>query len=117
MEQKLQMDERDAVDNFRLVKGQLILLQDNIYERLLKTAYPSDCLALYIHYRYETKQQASNNICAPTEDIAKALKWSLTKVRRIKKLLKAIGLIGDVISWEKGRIKKNYVKVNYEFEY
>lgn len=63
---------------------------------LLKQEKASQLLALYLFYCYITCWQKSLQIKATTTYTAKGLKWSVLKVRRVKKRLIALGLLKDV---------------------
>ena len=79
---------------------------------LLDTKYPGDAIALYVFYRYSSMCQNSNPIKCSTADAADKLKWSETKVRRIKKILIDLAFIRDVqTKRENGEISGHFIKV------
>lgn len=99
------------------IEDQLILLTASIYEKFRQTDHPADCMALYVHYYYTAKWQKTNLTHSTTSYSAKALKWSLDRVRKTKKVLTDLGLIEDIIrKSQKGKIVGHYIKIKYIFK-
>lgn len=99
------------------IEDRLLLLTASIYEKFRQTDHPADCMALYIHYYYTAKWQKTNVTHSTTAYSAKALKWSLDRVRKTKKVLLDLGLIEDITrKSQKGKIIGHYIKIRYIFK-
>ena len=75
----------------------LIIINPETITNLRNQDKPADCIALYTFYCYTATWQKTNQPKATTNFTAKGLKWSEEKVRKIKKILKSIGLIEEAI--------------------
>jgi len=82
-------------------------------DRLLKTEHPGDSLALYSFYCYTGKWQKTNQPKCTVKYIAKGMKWSVEKVRKIKAILKTLSLIEDYPQKTNGKITNWYTKITY----
>ena len=85
-----------------------------IFDAFLKEKNPSSVITLFCFYYYiSTKIQFTNQIKATTEFTALNLKWTTTKVRKTKNILKEYSLIEDFTKKEKGKITGHFIKIKY----
>ncbi len=90
-----------------------IVLSKPLLDLLLQQENPSDCIALYVFLYYTAKFQKTDAPKTNIEDISKNLKWSKEKTRKIKIILKELGIIEDIVQKdESGKIISHHVKVN-----
>lgn len=73
-----------------------IILSKPLLDICLQQKNPSDVIALYTFYYYTAKWQETNQPKVTTLYAAKGLKWGHNRIRKIKKILIELGLIGDV---------------------
>ncbi|KKN02488.1 hypothetical protein LCGC14_1117140, partial [marine sediment metagenome] len=73
----------------------------------------SNCLGLYHFYCYTGRWQKSNQPYATTKFVSQGIGWSENKVKRIKRTLRQLGLIEDVVVNEETGQHKSYIKVNF----
>lgn len=91
-----------------------LVISKSVMDLFLKQTHPSDVISLYCFYYYTAKWQATNQPKATTSYVAKGLKWSEDRVRRIKKILNEIRLIEDLTSRdESGKINGHYILVKF----
>lgn len=92
-----------------------LVISKGLIDTLLKQEYPSECIALYTFYYYTAKWQKTNQVKATTEFTAKGLKWKADKVRKVKKILKDLGLVEDIKTINKTtrKVEGWYIKVNF----
>jgi hypothetical protein len=91
-----------------------IVLSKFLLDRLLKENEFANLIALYIFYYYTAKWQKTNQPKATMNYVSQGLDWSGEKTKRIKKKLKELGLIEDVVSkMNSGKIEGHYIKVHF----
>lgn len=90
-----------------------IVLSKYVIDLLLKQDYGSDCIALYCFYYYTAKWQKTNQPKATTEYTATRLNWSVNKVRKIKNILREVGLIEDIVVKNNNVISGHFIKVRF----
>lgn len=96
------------------VNEEPIVLSKSLMDLLLKEDEVDCLIALYIFYYYTAKWQKTNQPKATTDYVSNALHWHQDKVRRIKRRLKELGLIEDVVTYgEGGKITGHYIHVNF----
>lgn len=90
-----------------------IFLSKPILDLLLKQLRFSDLLGLYVFYYRTAKYQGTKQPWATTQFASEGMKWGIDKTKIIKKNLKDLGLIEDVVRRDiKGQIVGHYIKVN-----
>lgn len=96
------------------IENELIILTKQTVDIFLKSNSPADVMALYTFYYYTAKWQETNQPKCTTGYAAQGLKWSETKIRKVKKELIALGLIEDVQQKDaSGKICGHFIKLNY----
>lgn len=96
------------------IENELVILTKQTLDILLDTQNPSDAIGLYTFYYYTAKWQKTNQPRCTTSYTAQGMKWSETRVRKIKKELIDRGLIEDICQKdENGKISGHYIKLNY----
>lgn len=96
------------------IENELIILTKQTVDIFLKSNSPADVMALYTFYYYTAKWQETNQPKCTTGYAAQGLKWSETKIRKVKKELLALGLIEDVQQKDaSGKICGHFIKLNY----
>lgn len=77
--------------------------------------FPADALALYTFYAYVCKWQRNNSAWATNEYIMKKFSWGKSRMMRVKKDLKKLGLIADDPRRDKktNKITGWFVKIRY----
>lgn len=96
------------------IENELIILTKQTVDIFLKSNSPADVMALYTFYYYTAKWQETNQPKCTTGYAAQGLKWSETKIRKVKKELLALGLIKDVQQKDaSGKICGHFIKLNY----
>jgi len=82
---------------------------------ILRQEKPDQLLALYLFYAYVSTWQKETCIHATTKYTATGLRWSIQKVRQVKKRLKQLDLIDDVVrrSEDGKHISGHYIDVKY----
>ena len=84
------------------------------FDRLLKTEFQADVIAVYLFYCYTGKWQKTNKTFSTTGYVAKGLGLTELRVRRAKKTLKSLDLIEDVQSRdEHNKITGWYIHVKH----
>ncbi|MFA5297257.1 MAG: hypothetical protein WC389_03515 [Lutibacter sp.] len=101
-------------DDFGFIENNLIILTKYTIDNFLKEDNPAELIGLYTFYYYTAKWQKTNLPKCTTGYVAKGLKWSEDKVRKIKKGLIDLGFITDFTRKnEQGKILGHYIKMNY----
>jgi hypothetical protein len=91
-----------------------IMINKATMDRLKDEERPGDLLALYGWYCYTASWQETNVVWANVSYMSELTKWSVEKVRRIRKKLKELDLIEDVQKRVDGnKLGKRYVIVKY----
>ena len=96
------------------VEEEPIVLSKPLLDTFLSQPNPGNLIALYSFYYYTAKWQKTNQPKATINYVAKGIKWGIDKVRAVKKELKRLGLVEDIIARGKdGRVTAHYIKVNF----
>jgi len=84
-------------------------------DKMLREHKCDELIALYNVYCYVAMWQKTNRIKATTNYISnqRCLGWSEKKVQRVKKRLKELGLIADVVVRERGKITGHFIQIKY----
>ena len=92
-----------------------IVLSKHLLDLLLKEKNYANLLALYSFYYYTAKWQKTNQPKATLNYVMNRLNWGIEKITSVKKELKELGLIEDVIGKDiiNSRIVGHYIKVNF----
>ncbi len=90
-----------------------IVLSKALLDLLLKQERPADLIAIYTFYYYTAKWQKTNLPLSTTAYTAKALDWSVDRVRAAKNTLRELGLIEDIVRKDNGKITGHFIKVNF----
>ena len=113
---------QDPLNEIKLVLQDVQTYLDNhigfskhTFDRLFKTKNPANSIALYSFLVYTAKWQKTDTPKAAATYIAKGLKWSESKVRRIKQELIKMGLVENkrVVDKKTKRVTGWYTKINY----
>ena len=80
---------------------------------LLEQQNCSELLMLYTMYCLEIEKQKTNPIKVNSEILAEQLNWSIEKLYRIRKTLKKLQLIEEVLIYKNHQIVRRLVKVNH----
>lgn len=100
--------------SFYPVEEEPIILSKHLLDILLKDEDYSNLVALYVFYYYTAKWQKTNQPHATLNYVAEGMSWGVDKVKRIKKKLKDLGLIDDIVyQAEGGQFEGHYIKVNF----
>ena len=90
-----------------------ILINGDIFELFLNGDNPTDAGFLYVFYMYISNSQNTRSIKATTGHTANNLQWSEGKVRKYKKVLVKLGMVGDqVVRDGNGRVSSHRIKIN-----
>src|SRR3990167_4448620 len=96
------------------LEDNLIITTKQTIDELLKYKNPADLISVYNFYYYTAKWQKTNQPKATVKYVAKGLKMSVERVRKVKKELIGIGLIEEVKTVSaSGKITGWYIKLNY----
>lgn len=95
------------------IADDLVIINKHTIDKLFTLNHCSDCIALYIFYYKTAKWQKTNKIKATDRYVMKSLKWSSSKLTKIKNILKENGLIEIIQSRKNGKIDGWYLKINY----
>ncbi len=99
------------MDNFNQTEKSLITLSKTM-SLFLGEEKTADLIALYTFYYYTSMWQKTKQIKVTTDYTAEKLKWTVNKVRKIKKELKRLNLIEDIIKRDRNnRIKGHFIGV------
>lgn len=91
-----------------------IVLSKPLLDVLLKQEHYPELIALYCFYYYTAKWQKTNQPHATTAYVSQGIGWHENKVKKIKKILKELGLISNVVGRDKEKkITGHYIKVNF----
>ncbi len=90
-----------------------IILSKPILDLLMQEPKHAELIALYIFYYSKAKWQGTPQLKASTLYVMQELEWTEEKVLRIKKRLKELQLIEDIVIHSVGnKILGHYIKVN-----
>lgn len=92
-----------------------IVLSKALLDTLLKQKKDSaNLIALYCFYYRSAKYQGTNQPWCTKRYVAEGLSWTEDKVRRMKTILKELGLIKDVLGKDSknGKFSKPYIRLN-----
>lgn len=103
------MEELQLID----IADDLVILNKNIIETLIRLDKADDCIALYILYYRLAKWQKTNKIKATDEYVKKTLHWGKEKIIRTKDILKKCGLIEIIQQRNDNKIIGWFIKINY----
>jgi hypothetical protein len=95
------------------INDEPIVLSKHLLDVLLKEANFASLLALYTFYYYTAKWQKTDQPKATLNYVCKGIGWSDTTVKKIKKQLKELGLIEDVVVKDNNIITGHFIKVNF----
>jgi hypothetical protein len=100
-------------DHFSDIKHRPISIPKSTIDLFLKEKEPIALMGLYFFYYYTAIWQETNQPFCTIDYVAKGISKSKKWVRKYKKKLVEIGLIEDIITREKGKIKGHYIRVYY----
>lgn len=103
------MEELQLID----IADDLVILNKNTIETLIRLDKADDCIALYILYYRLAKWQKTNKIKATNEYVKKTLHWGKEKIIRTKDILKKCGLIEIIQQRNDNKIIGWFIKINY----
>jgi hypothetical protein len=85
-----------------------------IFDLFLEERKFPNLIALYSFYYYTAKWQGYSQPRATTQYAANALGWGVGKLIAVKKHLKSLGLVEDVIRRDNsGKVIGHYIKINF----